>query len=247
MVEQQDQEERWINFVSHANTRDTTASPIPWSGSLQSELPRAVPDRLPDTSALPPRSPGTKSCARRPAPCCRRSRSSGNASRNRKDYHRGSTLCPLTSKQYAFRLTINIVRQRGRVDGLREGLKLYQYGVRILERNTPLFWSIMKYAARFSDRKKPSTPQICEYLDRELRRIGQLKTGGHNKPVKKSVIAPPESWGCDTWAEALEIKRNDVDVLFSAARAEAHSEQFATLMAWSLWGHPRTAKPKRKP
>ncbi len=148
---------------------------------------------------------------------------------------------------YAFRLTLNIVRQRGRVDGLREGLKLYQYGVRILERNTPLFWSIIKYAARFSDRKKPSTPQICEYLDRELRRIGQLKTGGHNKPIKRSVIAPPESWRCDTWAEALEIKRNDVDVLFSAARTEAHSEQFATLMAWSLWGHPRTAKRKRKP
>ena len=127
----------------------------------------------------------------------------------------------------AFREVLKIARWLGRVDGLREGLELYEYGERILENNPPAFLAAMKYAV--NNPNNVSTPEICDYLDREIERIEELKTADVR-------IRPPEQWGCKTWSEALKKKRNNVDVLFSEIRNEASSQEFATLCAWATWG-----------
>jgi len=52
--------------------------------------------------------------------------------------------------------------------------------------------------------------------------------------------------GCETWSEARKKKRNNVDVLFSEAKAEALTEQFATLMAWATWGEKNKKEKRQK-
>jgi len=126
----------------------------------------------------------------------------------------------------AFREVLTIARWLGRVDGLREGLELYEYGERILESKPPAFLTAMRYAV--SNPKNVSTPEICDYLDHEIQRIEQLKTADVR-------IRPPKQWGCKTWNEALKKKRNNLDVLFSEVRKEAESQAFATLCAWATW------------
>ena len=139
----------------------------------------------------------------------------------------------------AFREVLEIARWLGRVDGLGEGLKLYEYGLRIQEDKPPAFRAVMKYAV--NNPHNVSAPEICDYLDKEILRIEELKTAAVR-------IRPPEQWRCQTWREALKRKRNNVDVFFNDAKDEAFSEKFATLMAWATWGQQKHEKvPAGKP
>jgi hypothetical protein len=140
-----------------------------------------------------------------------------------------------------FEATLEMTHYTGRVDGLREGLALYEYGLQ-LEGRTPAFRSVMGYIVRNAIRNpesKPSNKDICEHLDKEIDRITAQKTAD-------VLIRPPKTWGCVTWMNAYENKRNDVDVLFSAARKEAVSPQYCTLRAWKTWGREKQKKVRPK-
>ena len=50
-----------------------------------------------------------------------------------------------------FKLAVDHARFFGRVDGLREGLDLYEYGTRIQSENTPAFRAIMSYIVRCAE------------------------------------------------------------------------------------------------
>ena len=132
-----------------------------------------------------------------------------------------------------FREALEISHWLGRVDGLREGLELYEYGLRIERDKTPAFRAVMRYA--LNNPAKLSAPEICAHLDREISRIKELKTADLS-------IGPPEQWQCQTWNEALKKKRNNVDVFFNEAKNEALSQRYATLMAWATWGTKRRRK-----
>jgi len=130
----------------------------------------------------------------------------------------------------------------GRVRGLREGLELYEYGLRIQEKNTEAFRSVMRFVVRCAEglerddlKKAISAQAICDYLDKEITRIEEQKTSSVN-------IRPPEKWGCKTWKEALQRKRSNVDKLLSDARSEALSQTYCTLMAWKTWGETGATK-----
>jgi hypothetical protein len=123
----------------------------------------------------------------------------------------------------------------GRIDGLREGLELYEFGTRIQRENTAAFQTIMNYIARCAGRYQGealdgaiSAERVCEYLDREIKRTKHQKTSSIR-------INPPDKWGCASWKAALENKGNNVRNLVSKARKEALSDQYWTLMAWKTW------------
>lgn len=141
-----------------------------------------------------------------------------------------------------FQIVLEHARFFGRVDGLREGLDLYEYGTRIQNENTPAFRAIMNYIVRCAGKYEKealgdviSTECVCEYLDREIERIKAQKTSD-------VLIGPPLNWGCDTWKTAQKKKKSSVDKLISLARKEALSERFCTLMAWKTW--VKKSKPK---
>src|SRR5579864_8829540 len=73
-----------------------------------------------------------------------------------------------------FREVVKMAQWLGRVDGLREGLELYEYGLRIERDKTPAFRAVMKYVLR--NPEKLSGSEICAHLDREMSRIKELKT-----------------------------------------------------------------------
>lgn len=138
-----------------------------------------------------------------------------------------------------FVATVDTARWLGRVDGLREGLRLYEYGLKI-EGKSAASRAVMKYVVSNAvNPEKLTTKGICAHLDRELDRIKAQKTA-------EASIRPPEAWGCETWSEARKKKRNNVDVLFSEAKAEALTEQFATLMAWATWGEKNKKKGRQQ-
>lgn len=144
-----------------------------------------------------------------------------------------------------FETIVDHARLFGRVDGLREGLDLYEYGTRIQQKNTAAFQAILNYIARCvgQDEGKQkladaiSAECVCKYLDREIGRIKAQKTSD-------VLIGPPSKWDCDTWELAYEKKRSSVDKFISLARKEALSERFCTLMAWKTW--VKKSKPKRR-
>ena len=138
-----------------------------------------------------------------------------------------------------FVAAVEMARLLGKADGMREGLELYEYGLKF-EGKTAAFRAVMRYAvSNAANPEKLTTKEICAHLDRELERI---KAQGTAEPL----IGPPEKWGCETWSEARKKKRNNVDVLFSEAKAEARTEQFATLMAWATWGKKNKQKERQK-
>jgi hypothetical protein len=134
-----------------------------------------------------------------------------------------------------FREILELARLFGRADGLREGLDLYKYGLRLEQDKPPAFRAIMKYVVNHSDPENISASEICTHLDRQLLRIEGQKTA-------EARIAPPEPWGCPTWADAFEKKRSNVDNFVSKAKSEALTERFATLMAWNKWGRGTRSK-----
>lgn len=139
-----------------------------------------------------------------------------------------------------FRTAVQTAHLLGRTSGLREGVDLYDYGLRIQDGKTEAYQSVMKYTINNRDNpEKLVVKEICIYLDKQLRRIK------NNQNTAKCRIAPPDDWGCATWLDAFKKKRNDVDVLFSDAKSEAQSEQFALLMAMATWREKerRTADP----
>jgi hypothetical protein len=154
-----------------------------------------------------------------------------------------AALAPDEKLSKMFEATLEMAHYAGRVDGLREGLGLYEYGLQI-ESRTPAFRSVMRYIIRNAIRnpgEKPTNEDICVHLDREIDRIKAQKTA-------EVRIGPPEAWGCNKWTIAYNTKRNDVDVLFSDARKEAISPQYSTLRAWKTWGREKQKKvPAGKP
>jgi hypothetical protein len=130
----------------------------------------------------------------------------------------------------------------GRVEGLREGLELYEYGLRIQEKRSDAFRAMMKFIVRCAEHSEGSdlveaisAKRVCDHLDREISRIREQKTSSVN-------IRPPENWGCTDWTEALEKKRSNVDKLLTEARFEALSQRYCTLMAWKTWGKKHKSK-----
>jgi hypothetical protein len=141
-----------------------------------------------------------------------------------------------------FKATLEMTHYTGRVDGLREGFNLYEYGLRIQNKKTAAFRAVMKYVVN-NALKNPdmtTTKNICAHLDRELERIGAQKTS-------EAFIGPPEAWGYNRWADALKNKRNDVESLFSDARKEALGGRYCTLMAWATWGQKSGSGAKSQP
>lgn len=129
-----------------------------------------------------------------------------------------------------FRATIQIALLLGRTNGLREGVDLYEYGLRIQDDKTDAYRAVMKYVIKNRDNpEKLAVKEICIYLDKQISRIK------NNHGRADCQITPPTDWGCTTWTRAFQEKRNDVDVLFSDAKAEALSEKFALLMAMAAW------------
>jgi hypothetical protein len=139
-----------------------------------------------------------------------------------------------------FEAIVDHARLFGRVDGLREGLELYEYGTRIQQKNTAAFLAILNYIARCVGRYKEkqaladaiSAEHVCEHLDGEIERTKKPETPYMKIKVR---IKPPAEWGCETWKEALEKKSSSVRKLISKAKKEALSNQYCTLMAWKTW------------
>jgi len=135
----------------------------------------------------------------------------------------------------AFQTVVQHARFFGRVEGLREGLDLYEYGTRIQNENTHAFQAIMNYIVRCAGKyekkvfdDKVSAEAVCQYLDREIART--------KRQITSSIrIKPPDNWGCDSWVSALEKKSNSVRSLISKARKEGLSDEYCTLMAWRTW------------
>jgi hypothetical protein len=148
-----------------------------------------------------------------------------------------------------FQMIVGQARFFGRVDGLREGLKLYEYGTRIQNENTAVFQTIMKFMLRKAvDREGKtlddaiSAERVCEYLDREIGRITMQEAGAPELKISVN-IRPPGDWVCASWKSALKKKRNNVQNLISKAKKEAFSDQWSTLVAWKTWC--RKPEPKR--
>lgn len=145
-----------------------------------------------------------------------------------------------------FQIVVEHARFFGRVDGLREGLDLYEYGIRIQKDNPPAFRAIMNYVVRCAEEYEKealanaiSAERICEHLDREIERIKAQKTSDVG-------IGPPKNWGCDSWEDALMKKPNNVHKFISKARTEGLSEHFCTLMAWKTWVKKSKSKARGK-
>jgi hypothetical protein len=142
-----------------------------------------------------------------------------------------AALAPDKKLSKMFEAILEMTHYAGRVDGLREGLGLYEYGLKI-EGKTAASRSMMKYVVNHA----MSTPEkVCAHLDRELERIRAQKTAA-------ASIRPPDAWECRTWTEALEKKTDDVNALFYSAKKEAQSERYCTLMAWRTWGRNKQKK-----
>ena len=76
-----------------------------------------------------------------------------------------------------FKETLELARLFGRADGLREGLELYEYGLRLEQDKTPAFRAVMRYVASHRCyRDDISASEICTHLDRQLQRIKEQKT-----------------------------------------------------------------------
>ncbi len=141
----------------------------------------------------------------------------------------------------------------GRLRGLREGLQLYELGLRI-QGKSPAFRAVVKYVAgcvmdfeesRIAEERRIRTSKlagqltserICEYLDSQVLRIRE-------RGLPKSHISPPDDWECRSWSEALRKKSNNVRVFISEAKEVALSKEYCTLMAWKTWGHKPTRQP----
>ncbi len=144
----------------------------------------------------------------------------------------------------SFRIVVKHAKFIGRVNGLREGLDLYEYGTRIQNDNTPAFRAIMNFILRQAEGyegealvKETSAMKVCKYLDQEIERTTRQETPNFRISVK---IRPPEKWGCVKWKDALENKSSSVHNLISKARKEALSDQYWTLMAWKTWCRPKS-------
>jgi hypothetical protein len=153
-----------------------------------------------------------------------------------------AALAPDKALLKMFEATLEMTHYTGRVDGLREGLELYEYALRIQDKKTAAFRAMMKYMV--NNPKKVTPEAVCAHLDREIDRIKAQKTA-------EVSIGPPEAWGCSTWTIACDTKRNDLNALFYDAKKEAQSERYCTLMAWKTWGREkqkkvRAGKPKEQ-
>ncbi|MGA8871418.1 MAG: hypothetical protein WB460_09780 [Candidatus Acidiferrales bacterium] len=139
-----------------------------------------------------------------------------------------------------FQTVIEHAHFLGRVDGLREGLDLYEYGTRIQSNeNSHAFRAIMNFIVRCAEKSeaRPSAKEVCRHLDKEILRIKEQITS-------EVLIRPPDDWACGTWMAALTNKksRSSVHKLISRARKEALSEQYCTLMAWKTWCRENKSK-----
>src|SRR3954453_8821537 len=56
-----------------------------------------------------------------------------------------AALAPDKALLDTFKATLEMTHYMGRVDGLREGFKLYEYGLRIQDKKTAAFRAMMKY------------------------------------------------------------------------------------------------------
>jgi hypothetical protein len=142
-----------------------------------------------------------------------------------------AALAPDKKLSKMFEAILEMTHYTGRVDGLREGLELYKYGLKI-EAKSAASRSMMKYVV---NNAASSPEKVCAHLDRELERIDAQGTAD-------ASIRPPDAWGCKTWTEALEKKPDDVNALFYPAKKEAQSERYCTLMAWRTWGREKQKK-----
>jgi hypothetical protein len=144
----------------------------------------------------------------------------------------------------SFENVLEEARFFGRVDGLREGLDLYEYGTRMQNDNSAPFQAVMNYIARCAnqydctneDEKERlaaeiSTKHVCEYLDKEIARIKSQET----EIMKMNLRIEPPWKGCNTWKDALKKRKNNVARFVSKAKSEALSERYCTLMAWKTW------------
>jgi hypothetical protein len=152
----------------------------------------------------------------------------------------------------AFRSVNDDAQFFGRVDGLKEGMKLYKYALQIEKRRkqNPAWHSMLRYIVGLADRHKEeklrvavSAPEVCKHLDKQIDRI---KSASPKRSDAAAQIKPPVSWGCATWTQALQDKENrsKVDKLVSEARSEALSEQYCTLQAWRTWGAAQRPEPE---
>jgi hypothetical protein len=141
-----------------------------------------------------------------------------------------AALAPEKKLSKMFEAILEMTHYAGKVDGLREGLELSEYGWRIQEDKPPAFRSMMKYFVKnLRNPEKHSAEKVCHYLDKEIKNIEMHITS-------EVSIRPPDAWACETWTVALEKKRNNVEVLISEAKKEAQGERYCTLMAWRTWG-----------
>ena len=63
-----------------------------------------------------------------------------------------------------FLKTVEMAQELGWADGLREGMKLYKYGLGIQADNPPAYRAIMKYALRNANKQsKLTAKEICLY------------------------------------------------------------------------------------
>jgi hypothetical protein len=158
----------------------------------------------------------------------------------------------------AFRTLLAHKELFGRVKGLREGLDLYEYGMRIQEKNSEAFRSIMNYVVRkakdhpMEDHdlgEAVSAQSVCTYLDKQISKVevNWSEAGIKESHEKRIAIRPPKQWGCVTWREALKNKRNDVEKLISKAKKEGLSQEYCTLIAWKMWGRRENTEDSPQP
>ena len=130
------------------------------------------------------------------------------------------------------RRAIDLARLAGRVEGLRDGLEMYEVGDSILNSENHALLSIIKYL--HTNPTHTSSDMICNHLDRQIERVSETQSTAEAK------ICPREEWGCKSWREALERKPNDVSVLFSKARKilRDHKDELDALILWAKWREP---------
>ncbi|PYV68705.1 MAG: hypothetical protein DMG96_35770 [Acidobacteria bacterium] len=134
-----------------------------------------------------------------------------------------------------FREVLGRTELLAKVEGMREGLELYEYGLRIQNKNQHAFRSIMKYTTRCVEKYEGealgealSAEKICDYLDEQLDRIATHK-------IAEKRIRPPKDWKCETWTEALRTHRNKAEKFIHLAKSEGLSKRYNLLMAWKTW------------
>ena len=139
------------------------------------------------------------------------------------------------------RVALNLSRARGAYEGLCEGRRLHEFKSRI--EGNPRLSCLTNRIRQFPQATgKGKDSELCRYMDAQVMRLETLTCG---RIDDKEKPLPLESWGTQTWVEALQRNPSAVSKYISCRRKEVLSKDYTFLLAWERIGKSGPGRPKK--